>query len=515
VATDDRQRAAALERFWDGLVHEADPEPEDVEPEIAELARRVHALGVTPDPDRARAQVWERLTRHPLLRGTAISVTATLAHPPIRVPQPPPRARPVRHSAISHLALALLLLVTFAAVYVALRPTTDETMAPAGGSPAAVAIPTRSADVPMFQGDPARTGAMPGPGPVGTPIVRWRFATGGAVVGAPALVDGVLYVGSDDGNLYALDARTGRERWRFSAGLGIASSPAVVGGTVYVGAGDATTRAVVAAVDAATGRERWSRDVEGPVAASPVVADGALYVGTNAGILYAFDAATGQPRWQFPVGGDLYASPAYADGAIFVGSWDGTFYTIDAATGTERWRFAAGGAIWAAPPVVDGIVYVAGPNTSVADRPISLWALDAATGRTRWETDLPGSSASVQDRDLPVAVMHGVVYLQRDQNLYAVDAASGRLLWTAPPDGRSAYAPAALTANVIYFALDHGSLLAVDASSGTRLWEVQVGDAQMNWPIVAGGFLYVGDDGGVLYALADREHGAASAGTPP
>ena len=69
---------------------------------------------------------------------------------------------------------------------------------------------------------------------------RWEFVTGGAIVSSPALAaDRTIYVGSDDGTLYALRTENGKPRWSFATGSHICSSP-VIGhdGTIYVGAGD-------------------------------------------------------------------------------------------------------------------------------------------------------------------------------------------------------------------------------------------------------------------------------------
>ena len=52
---------------------------------------------------------------------------------------------------------------------------------------------------------------------------------------SPAVVDGVVYVGSDDGNVYALNASSGAKLWNYTTGGDVYSSPAVVGGVVYVG----------------------------------------------------------------------------------------------------------------------------------------------------------------------------------------------------------------------------------------------------------------------------------------
>src|SRR5947207_6381610 len=68
---------------------------------------------------------------------------------------------------------------------------------------------------------------------------KWAFQTGDRISSWPAVVNGVVYVGSYDGNLYALDAASGTKKWAFHAGNSIGySSPAVVNGVVYVGSDD-------------------------------------------------------------------------------------------------------------------------------------------------------------------------------------------------------------------------------------------------------------------------------------
>ncbi|MDP6627156.1 MAG: PQQ-binding-like beta-propeller repeat protein, partial [Methanopyri archaeon] len=109
-----------------------------------------------------------------------------------------------------------------------------------------------AADWPMFRLDTARTGAM-GPGPGAELAIAWNFTTGFPVYSSPAVVDGTVYVGSWDGKMYTLDARTGEEVWRFDTGTAISSSPAVHHGVVFFGAGDG----LVYALDGRTGNEKW------------------------------------------------------------------------------------------------------------------------------------------------------------------------------------------------------------------------------------------------------------------
>ena len=74
--------------------------------------------------------------------------------------------------------------------------------------------------------------------------------------GAPAIVDGVVYFGSENSYLYAVDIQTGQERWRVSVSDGFAASPAIADGVVYFGAGGGT----LVGLDLHTGREVWKFD---------------------------------------------------------------------------------------------------------------------------------------------------------------------------------------------------------------------------------------------------------------
>ena len=75
---------------------------------------------------------------------------------------------------------------------------------------------------------------------------NWR-----SVRSSPAVANGVMYVGSDDHKVYALDAATGATKWTITTGDSVRSSPAVSNGVMYVGSGDHK----VYALDAATGAD--------------------------------------------------------------------------------------------------------------------------------------------------------------------------------------------------------------------------------------------------------------------
>ena len=146
----------------------------------------------------------------------------------------------------------------------------------------------------------------------------WSFLTGNAIYSSPAVANGVAYVGSADGKVYALNAGTGAKLWGFPTGDVVLSSPAVANGVVYVGSYDTN----VYALNARTGAQLWSFPTGAEIYSSPAVANGVVYVGSLDHNLYALNASTGAKLWSFPTAGIVYSSPAVANGVVYVGSYD-------------------------------------------------------------------------------------------------------------------------------------------------------------------------------------------------
>ena len=135
---------------------------------------------------------------------------------------------------------------------------------------------------------------------VGSLQVKWSYATGGAVESSPAVVKEVVYVGSDDDNVYALNASTGALLWRHTTGrASVRSSPAVANGVVYVGSFDYN----VYALNAKHGGELWRYATGYTVYSSPAVVNGVIYVSSFNENVYALNASTGALLWSFPAGG--------------------------------------------------------------------------------------------------------------------------------------------------------------------------------------------------------------------
>ncbi|WP_151757834.1 beta-alanine-activating enzyme beta-propeller domain-containing protein [Dictyobacter vulcani] len=302
---------------------------------------------------------------------------------------------------------------------------------------------------------------------------------------SPAVARGVLYIGSLDGNLYALDAISGKEIWVASVNAGLASSPAIVNGTVYVGSLDGN----LYAFDASTGKKDWIAPSGGIIYSSPTVANGIVYVGSWDNKLYAFDAITGEQKWVAPTAAHTEASPAVADGVVYLGSLDNKLYAFDAITGKQKWTATTGGDIDSSPAIANGIVYVGSWDNK-------LYAFDAMTGEQKWAASTGSIIYSSP------AIDNGVVYIgSSDYKLYAFDARTGKQKWAVATNGGIDSSPLVANGVVYTGSLDH-KLYAFDAITGDQKWTATTGDSINSSPIVANGMVYVGSRDDKLYAFS-------------
>jgi outer membrane protein assembly factor BamB len=186
---------------------------------------------------------------------------------------------------------------------------------------AAIIIPAMDGVVTAFNSDGSR---------------RWQAQIGDAGIGGkPALLDGILYLGSFDKRLYAVDAATGDVRWRSDpADNWFWTEPLIDGDNLYAGNMDGH----VYAVDRTSGALRWRVNVEAPVRGRPALAGGVLLAPARDGRLWGLRPASGEQAWPpLPIGGDLYADLTVAGDTVLAASEVGKksvkLFRVDAARG--------------------------------------------------------------------------------------------------------------------------------------------------------------------------------------
>lgn len=196
----------------------------------------------------------------------------------------------------------------------------------------------------------------------------WSFKTEMTVHACPAVVNGVVYVGSYDGYVYALVAATGALIWKHQVDwYFIDTSPAVSQGILYVGSSYFFR---FCALNASTGNEIWSVTMKDRIWSSPCVAYGKVFFGSNDGNYYALNATTGKKVWNYTVEGDgeNQYNPVVAGGILYVCSHDGVVYALNTETGAKIWSYdtnwiAPYGALSLSSPVIaNGVVVVGSRN---------------------------------------------------------------------------------------------------------------------------------------------------------
>ena len=206
----------------------------------------------------------------------------------------------------------------------------------------------------------------------------WGFNAGSTVAGSVDVLDGVAYVADARGMVYAINVQTGVEKWSTDASgtSKIDTTPAVVGGLIIVG----SVNHHLYALNAATGKLVWSALLGAAIESSPSAAEGVLYVGDDTGDVYALTAATGKVLWRSKGTGAIKDSPTVDDvaGIVVVGDGAGFVRAFAIKKGGSRWTFDTAGAITVAPIISSGSVFVGSHNGDE-------YSLNEATGHLVWK----------------------------------------------------------------------------------------------------------------------------------
>jgi outer membrane protein assembly factor BamB len=285
----------------------------------------------------------------------------------------------------------------------------------------------------------------------GQPV--WRFQAGGTIFGQPAFDPqrGRIYFGASDKRLYALDGR-GLFLWSFLTGDNVATRPLVVNDLVIFGSEDGN----VYALNADTGALRWRAAAGAAVASSPARAsDQHIVIGTDDGQVLAYAIEDGELLWDFDAEGPVEADIVIAEDKALVTVSTGTLIALNAQTGTEVWRYNVGGAM-RQPPAVGSSLAVA------LSRPGRLTALSLTDGRQLW------NSASQRYSSAPAIIGEYILVIDNDGQFHLLDLQGQRLLHL---EEHIAPAGAGQRYNFVYGPeVGGGAIWAIDASN--TLWRL-------------------------------------------
>jgi outer membrane protein assembly factor BamB/tRNA A-37 threonylcarbamoyl transferase component Bud32 len=315
----------------------------------------------------------------------------------------------------------------------------------------------------------------------------WRFACEEEVRSSPIVNRGVVYVGSYDSNLYALEAKTGEFLWKAPTNAGVCSTPCVFESLVAVGSEDGN----LYAYDLAKGKLQWTIHTGGPVRSSPRYQTGLLYFGSDDQHLYCVEGRTGRQAWKQRTWKPIRSSPAIANGTVYFGSNDGHLYALDATNGQQKWKYRTMQDIVSSPLVADNMIYVGSMDGHV-------YCLDAQSSWAAWRFKTEHYVTSSP------ALANGKLYVGSvDGNVYCLDAKSGRKIWKYTTGGQVTSSPR-IDNGVVYIGSIDGNIYALDAEKGRPVWVYPTAGPIPSSPAIADGIVYIGSLDYSLYALAAR-----------
>jgi outer membrane protein assembly factor BamB len=352
--------------------------------------------------------------------------------------------------------------------------------------------------------------------------IKWTYTTGGAVTASPVIVNGKVYIGSYDGNLYCLNYNTGSLVWTFPTQWKAASTVAVSGGRVYTGADDG----YIYCINAETGTQIWKTNIYGgnvpdvhfevdtaEVRSSPIIVGDKLYVGALDGKVYCLSTSDGSIKWTYTTNGQIGGSPTYSNGIVYITSVDRNLYALDASSGNKLWtwttpRYKTPAGInqmffVGTPTVASGKIFIGTGGRSLSGPP-AYACLNATTGAQLWlvVTDSAGNS----NQPYAITYYNGILYGEAHMSAVAFNATTGAEIWSQWL-GHQVYTNPLYVDDPsgakVYYGCDSYSITCFNATNGRPL-SLYVTDAQVySSPAIYAGKIYVGSADCKVYCFDD------------
>jgi outer membrane protein assembly factor BamB len=352
------------------------------------------------------------------------------------------------------------------------------------------------------------------------------------------LNDGILYMGSMDGKIMAVNPSARSQNlsfpadgeWEYpitapsggglscsqtSASVAIYGTPAVDEALVFIGGYNGKVYALNASARSQnldfpqTRDNEWfypkTSEVIGAIVGSPVVSEDAIYVTSSNGKVYSLDKHSGDKNWESDVLGDkLWSTPCIEGDKVYISTFDGHLYALSAEDGSITWSFATESKIGfvSSPAVYEGTIFAGSFDDKLYAVKIGesgpLWNFTG--GNCFWAAPVVGNST----------VYAGCL----DGKLYAIDATNGTELWSPFDAGSPIVVSPILVDDSLVVAAESGNVYVINPKTGIGERIRNLGNDNkptinalvQATPCVQEGIVYIRGQDNCLYAL-DIEQG--------
>lgn len=413
------------------------------------------------------------------------------------------------------LSVALVVILGVAVVFSLPRFIANAADAPAPG--AAPAVKPDGSAWTLSRGDSGQTGVAHAK-LADKLALRWSFkppvtgtSSAAPIKATPIVADGKAFIGSFDGRFYAVDLKTGKELWHFDTIHGplpkdagpkekkysdsIEGGACYIDGRVYFGSHDGN----LYCLDAKTGKMLWAFETRDKITAAPnwvKSPDGKetwVLVGSNDAKLYCVEAVTGRKVWEYETGNIINGAPAVAGGVTVFGGCDGLVHIVNIADGKKAGEVTITDYIAASAALEGDRAYVGHHGNKFI-------CVDLKEKKIAWQfgdKEFPYMASAALTKD-------AVIFGGQDRRVHAVNKATGKGIWEFRSRGQFNSSPVIVGERVV-LGCDDGRVYMLNIADGEEVWSYEIGQSVAGSPAVVDGMLLIGSDDGALYAFGDEK----------
>ena len=346
---------------------------------------------------------------------------------------------------------------------------------------------------PIFRGSQGLIGIVQGQLPDSLEML-WRFKTDKRIKSSPVIDSNIVYVGSNDKNIYAIDLYTGQKVWSYETDDSIEAPPSCINGTVYAG----TLGGFLYAIDADSGKFKWKYETDGSIYGaanwtySPDGKSIWIIVGSYDNFLHCVNSSNGKLQWKYESGYYINGSPAVEDKLTVFGGCDEVIHVISLDTGKQIAQIEDVSYIAASAAILDGNIYVGNYDNVFIKADIKsekiLWEYN--------ESDSPYFSSPAISDDY-------IIVGSRDEHVHCINRNDGKKVWTFPTLGEVDSSPV-ICGDKVIFGSEDGNIYMIKLSDAQKIWSYEIGQGITSSPAVAQGMVVIGSDDGYVYAFGKK-----------
>ena len=325
--------------------------------------------------------------------------------------------------------------------------------------------------------------------------LKWSYKTGGEILASPVIGDRKIFIGSTDGNMYALNIEDGTLIWKFNTGDDIEASALLLDNNIYFGnlSGDFFSLA------ADSGILNWKAKVSSDIRGSAnyaVQSSGdysILFVGCYDSKMYAINSETGEIIWNYETGNYINGTPAVNNNVLVFGGCDAKLHIISIQDGSKVGEVITGSYIPGSAAIMENFAYLGKYDDT-------LLKIDLQKQNIIWqfedkENGGPFFSSPAVDDNLVVAG-------SRDGFLYGLDKETGKKKWSFKTLDEIDSSPVIIRDKVLTASID-GRLYLLNKHNGEKIWSYEIGASISSSPAVVDGLVTVGAEDGKIYTFED------------